>query len=420
MSKFLANLAAPLAHSFRMAANLVILKLIAITLGPVGMGVLGNFMSLTTMMSIFAGGGISSGITKYVAEYKSNPKRLIEFIGSALTFGTYFSIFIFIISIILSRQISSILFGSAEYYWLILAVGIFQIICFFGVAVVSVANGLRRQDVFAIITLVGYSLAIPIAWVLISNYKISGAAIALLVVASAAALPATYFAVKSPITKLFKFRLKRADAKQLARFSFMALASATIFPFAEIFIRTLIVDILGSNNAGYWQATIRLSGAYIGLFTLFMSISYMPMLSAEIRKEQVSKLIYKHLLGVGGVFAIFACILYFLKSELIVILFSPEFLPAAEVLGWYLVGDFFRVTAYVIGFLGVARAAWRLYVICEVLQVGLLILFTYVGLILGGNLMYVAYAYTIGYLTYFFVMLVVFRQYQKGTYDFFR
>ncbi|MDP3928878.1 MAG: oligosaccharide flippase family protein, partial [Bacteroidota bacterium] len=81
MKNLLAAFAAPLAHGLRMVANLVILKLIAITLGPIGMGTLGNFMSLTTMISVFAGAGITTGITKYVAEYKSSPKRLIRFLG---------------------------------------------------------------------------------------------------------------------------------------------------------------------------------------------------------------------------------------------------------------------------------------------------------------------------------------------------
>ena len=403
-----------------MTANLVILKMIAVTLGPVGMGVLGNFMSLTTMISVFSGGGIATGITKYVAEYKSRPKRLIEFIGSAFAFGSLFSAIFLFGTLVFSKQISLALFGSDEFYWLILTIGIAQIVCFFGTAVVSVANGLNRQDIFAIVTIVGYTIAIPIAFVLISTNGISGAAIALLVVASAAGVPAIYFAMRSPITRLIRIELNKYDTNRLMRYSLMALVSALVFPLVEISIRTLIIELLGHGDAGLWQAMTRLSGAYLGLFTLYLSTTYMPLLSALNERALVSRTVLGNLLRVGIVFSVFSLLVYFLKEDIVIALYSPEFIGVSGIVLWYLIGDLFRICSYVIGFLGVAKAALKLYVFCELFQAISLVGLSYFTLRGGGKLIDVAQAYALAYFLYFIMMLFAFGQYRRGAYDFSR
>lgn len=420
MRKLLATFAAPIAHGLRMSANLVVLKMVAVMLGPIGMGMLGNFMSLTTMVSVFAGGGIATGITKYVAEYKTRPQRLIKFLGSAFAFGFVFSAIFFLVVFIFSKQISLALFGDEGFFWLILAIGVAQIVCFFGTAVVSVANGLNRQDVFAIITLVGYTLAIPLSFALIFVNGISGAAIALLIVASAAGGPAIYFSMRSPIARVVRLKLYRGDAHRLLRYSVMALASALVFPLVEIYIRTLIIELLGHSDAGIWQAMTRLSGAYLGLFTLYLATTYMPRLSSICERALVSRVVIQCLVRMGFLFSVFAVSMYFLRDFVVTILYSSEFLGVAGLVFWYLIGDLFRLSSYVIGFLGVAKAALRLYVVCELFQAGLLIGFSYFTLRGGGKLIDIAQVYALTYFLYFVVMLFAFGQYKRGAYDFSR
>lgn len=418
--KLLAAISAPMAHVFRMAANLVILKMIAVMLGPVGLGVLGNFMSLTTIVSVFAGGGIATGITKYVAEFRSRPRRLIEFIGSAFTFGFLFSAVFFLVVLLFSKQISLALFGNEDFYWLILSIGVAQLFCFFGTAVISVANGLSRQDVFAIITVVGYTLATPLSFVLILVNGISGAAIALLIVASAAGGPAICFAMRSRITRLVRLKLKRGDGHGLLRYSAMALASASVFPLVEIFVRTFIIELLGHGDAGIWQAMTRLSGAYLGLFTLYLATTYMPRLSALSERELVSEAVIYCLVRIGALFSVFAVTMYFLRDYVVEILYSPEFIDVGGLVFWYLLGDLFRLSSYVIGFLGVAKAALRMYVVCELFQAGSLMGLSYLALRGGGRLIDVGQAYALAYFFYFVVMLFAFLQYKRGAYDFSR
>ena len=420
MRNLLATIAAPMAHSLRMLANLVILKLIAVMLGPVGMGILGNFMSLITMVSVFSGGGIATGITKYVAEYKSRPRRLIGFLGSAFAYGLLFSAVLLLAFLLFSRQISLLLFGDDVYSWLVLTIGVAQLACFFGTAVLSVANGLNRQDVFAIITLIGYVFAIPVAYALIYFFELTGAAVALVVVASAVALPSIYFFVRSRLTASVRLQLDRGDVHRLSRYSLMALVSASVFPLVEIYIRSLLIEVRGLEEAGIWQGMTRLSGAYLGLFTLYLSTTYMPLLSSLSRRDGVSRVVEATLFRVSVVFFVFAVTIYFLREFIVTVIYSSEFIGVTKLVFWYLLGDLFRLSAYVIGFLGVAKAALRLYVFCELAQGLLLSGFSYLVLAEGGTVIALAQAYAFAYCLYFGLMLFAFMLYRKGLYDFSR
>lgn len=396
-----------------MAANLVILKLIAMFAGPAGLGLLGNLMSVTTMTSVFAGGGIGNGIAKYVAQYQGQPMRRIRFIGSAMTFGTVFSVAILVVSVMAARPLAIRILGNADQAWLMPCLGLAQFLCFIGTASIAVANGEHRTDIFAKISISAYLLAIPSTYLLIMFFGMVGAAFALLLTVSCTALPSIYFIAASRIYKILRFRVSKDDFLNLARFSMMLLASALFFPSAEIFIRNQIIAHLGYESAGIWQALNRLSGAYLGFFTVFLSTHYMPRLSATTSKPELTVEVRKYLVGVGLAFLCLATALYIFRTLAIKLLFSASFLPMQDLLPMQLLGDFFRLISYVIGFLGVAKAAFRLYIVAELLQTGMYTLFSWLALGVGGGLRTVVQGYVLTYMLYFFVTVIVLSIYLR-------
>ena len=76
-------------------------------------------------------------------------------------------------------------------------------------------------------------------------------------------------------------------------------------------------------------------------------------------------------------------------------------------------GDFFKIGAYVIGFVAVAKAAVRLYIIAEIFQNAIFIALSYVltngSLFLSGIMR--AYSYT--YAIYFILAIIAFLFYLK-------
>ena len=387
--------------------------MIAIWLGPVGMGLLGQFMSLSTIISVFAGGGIATGITKYTAEYRNNTHKLTKFLGAAASYGLLFSGFLFLISIFGAEKISMLLFGEATYSWLVPCLGIAHFFCFVGAGVVAVINGHQLSNLFARLTISSYLPVIPISYFLISNYQLEGAIISLLLAISCTGLLGLVLVFRSRLTRLVRLNISNVYIGRLAKYSLMMIASATIFPLAEIVIRTEIISDIGQQAAGLWQAMTRLSGAYMGFFTVFLATNYMPKLSALFDGKLIVREVEKNLIHVGILFFIFSILIYQFRFLVIDLLFTKEFYDMDLLFGWQLLGDFFRISSYVIGFLSIAKSRVVIYVIAECIQSILYVSLSMLYLKEGAEISSVAKSYALAYFLYFCSAYFVFVAYKK-------
>lgn len=411
--RFAAPAAAATAHGLRMAVNLIVIKFIAVIVGPTGLGMLGNLMSATTIVTLFAGGGILNGVTKYVAEYSDNRARLARFLESAAAYGLIASGAALVACVVAAEPLSLFLFERRDMAWLVPLLGITHLLCFIGGGIVATVNGQRRPVDFAIITIAGYVAVVPVAFVLIRLQGVDGAAIALLAVAASTALPALVLAARRRLLPLMRPRFHRDDAVRLFRYTCITAISSVAFPMTEIFIRLRLTEELGIASTGIWQALARLSGATLGFYTVFLATSHMPRLSATTDRREAVRTVLRTLSTVGPAFAGCALLIYLLRSIIVPLLFSSAFRPMEEVLGWQLLGDLFRVCSYVVAFLGIAKAALKVHIAAELAQCGLYFGFTMLALHWGYGLREVAQAYALTYALYFGLTLLALREYAR-------
>ena len=94
------------------------------------------------------------------------------------------------------------------------------------------------------------------------------------------------------------------------------------------------------------------------------------------------------------------------------ILFSEQFLPMENLFLWQLLGDVFKVSAYIFGYLIVAKAALKLYVLAEISQLVLLLGTSY-WLIPAHGAQGATQSYMITYIVYFMLCVFGFLIYQK-------
>jgi len=73
----------------KIAAGLLVIKLLAVAFGPEGVGQAGNFRQLITVLGVLAGAGIFNGVTKLVAQHHDDPEQLKRVTGtsSAMVLG---------------------------------------------------------------------------------------------------------------------------------------------------------------------------------------------------------------------------------------------------------------------------------------------------------------------------------------------
>ncbi|BAO63759.1 MULTISPECIES: O-antigen translocase [Pseudomonas] len=353
----------------KIAVGFILIKLIAVYLGAGGMGLLGNFMSLVAMLSLMAGGGISNGVIKYVAEYKKQPRRLAEFIGSAKLYSLLFCTFFCIVGVCFSRDISGYIFKSEEYYKII----VFLFFAQFGFAFVNlvcgVANGLRDTKTYALIQISGNVLVVPISWFLIGFYQLVGAAISMVLMFLIYSIPAYFFYRRSFFFRAkIKTKINALAIRRLSVFTSMALVGAVSVPLIEILVRQQIINHIGYASAGIWQGAIKVSSAYMGFFTIFLAVYFMPTISGSNNRKEIASLVLRFMAVVMFVFLFGASIFFLLRVQIIPIILSSEFESLESLIKYQLIADFFRVSTYVIGFVVIAKAALKIYIVSELLQ----------------------------------------------------
>lgn len=394
MSRFKAASSIALAHISKLLVHLYIMKQIALYHGPEGLGFLGNFISLIALSSTLAGGGIISGIIKYTAEYSRKQKRQSFFWGSALMYTGICSIIVVLLGCLFVHSLSNYVFLSEQFKNYIYFFLFIQIIISANNFAFGVLNGLKNTHLYSILVFLGNGVAFIVACYAIPNHGFLGAIIAISSPAVASFIPLAAYALMKK--KSWRIRIKmnalNQDGKALARFSIMSLSSTLCFPLVEMTIRNMIVERLTIIDAGYWQGTARLSMAYLSFFSLFLSFYFVPRV-AEI-KEQI-KLILEVRTMMTFIIALFIpmiLVCYLCKAQLVSLVFSSDFLPIQNWLLMQMVGDLFRVLGWIVGFIVVAKACTKIYVIGELAQGGVFILLTFLQLNHGKGIEGVVFA----------------------------
>ncbi|MFJ4443761.1 O-antigen translocase [Pseudomonas sp. NPDC089422] len=404
------------AHLSKIAVGFLLLKLVAVYLGVEGMGRLGNFMSAVLFLSLLAGGGIQNGIIKYVAEYKARPRALLRFLADARAYSLGFCVLILIAALAFNVPLAHFLMGEGGYGWLVIVLGLAQFGFAFSNIVNGAANGLHQTKVYAAIQIIGNLFTLPIAWWLISHHGLAGAALAMVTFYLSYSLPALYFHGRSRLRRSVrwqKFSWQRLS--RLGGFTLMAIVGSISVPLVEIVVRQLLTGTVGLEAAGLWQASIKLSSAYMGFFVVFLAAYFMPIVSAQQDRARIAGTVRKFMMLVMGLFLAGASVFYLLREYFIPLLLSQEFSGLTDFIQYQLIGDFLRIATYVIGFVVVAKAATRLYVVLEIGQGVLFCLFSVLALHRGWGLQGVFMAHVAMNVIYFLTSVIGFYFYSRRT-----
>ncbi|WP_266182591.1 O-antigen translocase [Dyella humicola] len=399
----------------RLLAGLVVIKVVASFAGPEGVGKLGQFMSLMSLLAVFAGGGIGAGVVKYVAEYRDDAQRLARLLGAALWYALGASLVIGAATLLFSSQMAQWLLGDARYAALIRVLAVAQLGIALANYIVAVINGFMDVRRLALVQMVGSALNIAMVLWLSRWLNLEGALLALVLGQTlwlAVGLPMWW---RSPYFKrsMLRVRFDREMVTRLAAFSTMTLTSALLPPMVNIAVRDHLVGGFGWQQVGYWQAVSKVSDAYLLFITSAINIYYLPKLaSINDRASLMLELRHAYWFLLPLVMGL-ALAVYVMRNWVTLLLFSGEFSQANELYGPQLVGDVIKIASFVLSYLMLAKAMTRLFIISEcVFAVSYLVLvyaftahFGLVGAI---------YAFSTNYFLYLVFNIVVARRYLGG------
>lgn len=411
MSLLKASFYSSLSTAMRLFSALIVVKVIAVYVGPDGLGKIGQFMSLMTIMTVLAGGGIVNGIIKYVAEYRHDENRLRALLGNGSLYTVLCSLIIAVVGIIFRMQIAGFLLGSEKYSDVILVLAFGQFFMAANNFLVAIVNGYKDVKRLTALNISGTFVGLVILVFLIKYYHLFGGLIGLVLMQASFVFVTLAYIWRADWFNLsfFRFNYDRASMLRLAKFSLMAITTALVTPLAQIIIREHVQHVLSWTDVGYWQAVTRISDAYLLFITATFTVYYLPRLSeinnnVELRQEILKsyKLIMPAVVGA-------ALMVYLCRHIIIKILFTPDFDPMENLFMFQLIGDVMKIGSWLLSFLMLAKAMTKTYVLTEIIFGSSFVLFSWLSLDYFG-LIGLTYAFAVNSLLYWVVMSLVFKK----------
>ncbi|WP_323640359.1 lipid III flippase WzxE [Pectobacterium polonicum] len=398
----------------KIGAGLVVVKLLAVTFGPSGVGMAGNFRQLITVLGVLAGAGIFNGVTKYVAEYQQQPERLRPLLGTSVTLVLGFSTLLAILFLAAATPIANLLFGHDDYHDVVRALAFIQMGIAYANLCLAILKGYRDAIGNALAVIGGSLIGLAAFWLCLQLGGYVGALAGLALVPALLVIPAGIMLLRRTPLSLASLKpaWDRAIAGQLGKFTLMALMTAVTLPVAYIMMRNLLAAHYSWDDVGIWQGVSSISDAYLQFITASFTVYLLPTLSRLTDKAALAQEIVRSLKFVLPVVAGVSFCVWLLRDVAIWLLFSSQFTAMRDLFVWQLAGDVMKVGAYVFGYLVIAKAALRFYLLTEVSQFLLLTGFSHWLIPLYGA-QGAAQAYMATYLVYFLLCCCVFIIYRR-------
>ncbi|MEG3133204.1 lipid III flippase WzxE [Rouxiella sp. T17] len=398
----------------KIAAGLVVIKLLAVAFGPTGVGQAGNFRQLITVLGVLSGAGIYNGVTKYVAEHQQQPERLRAVLGTASAMVLGFSTLLALVFLLAAEPVSVALFGHAGYESVVRAVALIQMGIAYANLFQAILKGYRDAQGNALAVIGGSLIGLVAYWLCFTLGGYSGALVGFALVPALVVVPAgiMLFRRRAFALNFLKPSWDSQLARHFAKFTLMALMTSVTLPVAYVMMRNLLAEHDGWQAVGIWQGVSSISDAYLQFITASFSVYLLPTLARLNSKAEISREIIKALKFVMPVVAAVSFSVWLLRDFAIWLLFSSQFTAMRDLFAWQLVGDVLKVSAYIFGYLVIAKASLRFYLLTEISQFTLLTLFSHWLIPMHGALG-AAQAYMATYILYFALCCTFFVIYRR-------
>lgn len=399
-----------IATMIKMLTGFVSVKVVAAIIGPVGVALLGQLNNFVQILLSVSNGGINSGITKYTAEYADSEKDYILYLGTGFWITVVLSVVTSLVLVFGAGYFSVSILHDIQYKPVFYIFGGTLLFYALNALLTSVINGFKEYKKYVISNIVGSIVGLLFSVVLAVKYTVFGALVATVTFQSIVFFITLGLIAKSYWFKWKSFLLKfnKGIAVKLGHYSLMAIVSALTVPAGQIIVRSFIISKNSITDAGLWEGINRISGMYLMVITASLGVYFLPKLSElkskkELRNEvlTVYKLVIPFLILTTSVIFIF-------RVLIIHVLFTQEFIGMQDLFAFQLIGDILKILGWVLGYLLLAKAMTKIYIIMELVNFVLLVIISYflVGLYgsIGATL-----AFAIVYFIYFAVLCFVFR-----------
>lgn len=414
-----------LASAANITTGIIRTKIFAVILGTAGVGVVSQLTSFSGLVLFVCTAGIPIGITKLVSEFEKEGKwqEIYDILNNSLALLVLVGVISLVLTFCFASEVSELILDSSSYsnYIVIVAMAFpFSVVM---IVLDAYLRGLKKFNHYVKISIINAVISLLTTVGLVYYFSILGFAISLFLISILNIIVYVWFLHKNKLIELRKFKLLAINftdsLKMILKLGAAALVLGALDQFTMIFIRSVLVKTVGVESTGIYQSVAGISNNYFAVFYMSISTYILPVLSEKDNRHEVN-VETNSAFRLTLLLIIPICTFTFVAREFIImILYTDNFLPAANLMLYNFVGDFFKALSWVLGAWLIPASRIRLW-----LLLGFIYYFNYCISFLSMNMLSndlrnVVISYLVAGLVHFLLNLYFIRKYngfefQKG------
>jgi len=346
-----------------LASGFLRTKVIALVLGPAGVGLAGLFNTYSGNISALAGWGLGTSGVRLVSGATTDEKPKAQ--AAVRRMGWLLSLVGLAISCLLFLPATWLTFGAFEYA-LEMAIVALAVPCLIASGTWSaLLQSDGRVESLAKVQVIGALVGTLLGLPLIYLYGSIGVAFAILL---AAAVPSALLwrEARAHSSSPSHGSVERTHLDTLVKIGGALMVVGWASQLSTYLVRMAIVRLEGIEAAGLYQAAYAIASSLPGFVFAAMGADFFPRVASTTSEEDALKTTEKQII-VGVILAapLIGIILLF-DQEILNLLFSKSFESAALPMIWLTWGIFVRLLAWPLGFWMIAKSRPNVVVAVEV------------------------------------------------------
>jgi len=400
------------AAGINLILGMVRTKFAAVLIGTSGIGLLAGFSSIQGIIGTIAGLGIQSSAVREIAGAvgKGDEQAIGRVVLTLRRVCWITGLTGMIAMMALSSFLSQMTFGSDKYTIDIALLGIIILFSNLSGGQMALIQGMRRIGDMARANVFGAAFATVSAIGFYSWLGLRGIVPALVSISGVQLALSWHFARRVTVpTVLLTWKQTFSTSSEMVKLGLVFMWNGLLGSAVTYVTITLITQQIGMHAVGLYSAAFALSGIFVNFVLGAMSADYYPRLTGLAHdKVAVNRLVNEQteiglLLAVPGLLVTMA-----MAPWIIRIFYTSEFLPAVDLLQWFILGCLGRVISWPMGFVMLALGKGRWFFLTETSSNIIHVLLIVLGLFAFG-IEGVAVAFFVEYITYTMAVYAVVR-----------
>lgn len=363
--------------------GIIRIKVIAVLLGPIGIGYIGIFQNIIDMVRQATGFGINFSGIKDVAESNASNDifKIAKSVKILRKWAFWTGISGTLLIVIFCIPISRYSFGDKSHAFSIAVLGITILIISISGGQLALLQGLRKINLMAKATfygaVLGTIITLPIYWVFLLDGIVPG-----IILTSIGGLALSWWFTKD--IKLEKVKLTFNETfkggTKMARLGFFITITGIMATITLYVVRSFLIKKINIDAVGQFQACWIIATLYLGIILNAMLADFFPRLTEVNANSIVCNRLINEQLEIAFLVAspMIVGIIVFAKL-IIMILYSNNFIVAVPVLQWMIAGTFFTIISWPLGVLFLARDKGIFSFVTESIWSAIYIIILYFG-----------------------------------------